>query len=31
MGYDGRTGKVSVTFRSAGFKALCDRTAVKAA
>jgi site-specific DNA recombinase len=23
VGYDGRTGKVAVTFRSAGFKALC--------
>jgi site-specific DNA recombinase len=24
VGYDGRTGKVAVTFRSAGFKALCE-------
>ena len=24
VGYDGRTGKVAVTFRSAGFKTLCD-------
>jgi site-specific DNA recombinase len=24
IGYDGRTGKVAVTFRSAGFKTLCD-------
>jgi site-specific DNA recombinase len=23
VGYDGRTGKVAVTFRSTGFKALC--------
>ena len=23
VGYDGRTGKVAVMFRSAGFKALC--------
>jgi site-specific DNA recombinase len=23
VGFDGRTGKVAVTFRSAGFKALC--------
>ena len=23
VAYDGRTGKVAVTFRSAGFKALC--------
>jgi len=26
VGYDGRTGKVAVTFRSAGFKALCGGT-----
>jgi site-specific DNA recombinase len=24
VGYDGRTGKLAVTFRSAGFKTLCD-------
>jgi site-specific DNA recombinase len=24
VGYDGRTGKITVTFRSAGFKKLCD-------
>ena len=24
VGYDGRTGKIAVTFRSAGFKKLCD-------
>jgi site-specific DNA recombinase len=24
VGYDGRSGKVTVTFRSAGFKALCE-------
>jgi site-specific DNA recombinase len=24
VGYDGRTGKVAVTFRSAGFKDLCE-------
>jgi site-specific DNA recombinase len=24
VGYDGRTGKIAVTFRSAGFKTLCD-------
>jgi hypothetical protein len=24
VGYDGRTGKFAVTFRSAGFKTLCD-------
>lgn len=24
VGYDGRTGKVAITFRSAGFKALCE-------
>ncbi len=24
VGYDGRTGKVAVMFRSAGFKALCE-------
>jgi site-specific DNA recombinase len=23
VGYDGRTGKIAVTFRSAGFKELC--------
>ena len=23
VGYDGRTGKVAVTFRTAGFKAMC--------
>jgi hypothetical protein len=24
VGYDGRTGKIAVTFRSAGFKELCE-------
>jgi site-specific DNA recombinase len=24
VGYDGRTGKIAVTFRSAGFKDLCE-------
>lgn len=24
IGYDGRTGKIAVTFRSAGFKTLCE-------
>ena len=24
IGYEGRTGKIAVTFRSAGFKDLCE-------
>jgi site-specific DNA recombinase len=29
VGYDGRDGKVTVTFRSPGIKALCSEAAVR--
>jgi site-specific DNA recombinase len=31
IGYDGRTGKIAVTFRAAGFKAICVAAAQEVA